>query len=259
MSSREDRRRQAMDQVMDVFGRLRVLVDTGTERRGLTHARAGVLMALHREGSLTGVDLAKRFDVTPRNVTALVDALEAQGLVTRSAAPRRPEGPARRPHPRRPVMATGMQRGYERMTETMLADFSGPELAELERVVGRLAEALDGYQLRSGRAQHLGRHLQVGDEPRELRLLRRRVLRPQDRRRVHGGHDRRLQVPVDESAALLRDPERRPSRACAAVAPRHTTSRGRTSSISASSQGRQAAISSAFGRWWSRRLPAAST
>ena len=87
MSSRGDRRRQAMDQVMDVFGRLRVLVDTGTERRGLTHARAAVLMALYRDGSLTGVDLAKRFDVTPRNVTTLVDALEAQGLVTREPHP----------------------------------------------------------------------------------------------------------------------------------------------------------------------------
>jgi DNA-binding MarR family transcriptional regulator len=88
--------------------------------------------------------------VTPRNVTALVDALEAQGLVTR------------RPHPvdRRALlvaptragrtMAAGMERGYERMTETMLAGFTEPELADLERVVARLAEALDGYQLPSG-------------------------------------------------------------------------------------------------------------
>jgi hypothetical protein len=32
----------------------------------------------------------------------------------------------------------------------MLGGFSDPELADLERVVGRLAEALDGYQPRSG-------------------------------------------------------------------------------------------------------------
>ena len=30
---------------MEVFGRLRVLVDTGTERRGLTHARAADIVA----------------------------------------------------------------------------------------------------------------------------------------------------------------------------------------------------------------------
>jgi len=150
MSSRADRRRQAMDQVMEVFGRLRVLVDTGTERRGLTHARAAVLMALHRDGSLTGVDLAKRFDVTPRNVTALVDALEAQGLVTREPHPLDRRALLVAPTRAGRAMAAGMQRGYERMTETMLAGFTDPELEDLERVVARLAEALDGYQLPSG-------------------------------------------------------------------------------------------------------------
>jgi DNA-binding MarR family transcriptional regulator len=139
-----------MDQVMDVFGRLRVLVDKGTERRGLTHARAGVLMALYRDGSLTGVDLAKRFDVTPRNVTALVDALEAQGLVTREPHPLDRRAVLVAPTRAGRAMAAGMQRGYERMTETMLAGFTDPELADLERVVARLAEALDGYQLPSG-------------------------------------------------------------------------------------------------------------
>jgi DNA-binding MarR family transcriptional regulator len=150
MSSPGDRRRQAMDQVMEVFGRLRVLVDTGTKRRGLTHARAAVLMALYRDGSLTGVDLAKRFDVTPRNVTALVDALEAQGLVTREPHPLDRRALLVAPTRAGRTMAAGMQRGYERMTETMLAGFTDPELADLERVVARLAEALDGYQLPSG-------------------------------------------------------------------------------------------------------------
>src|SRR5207244_2596003 len=88
-----------------------------TPANGLTHARAAVLMALHREGSLTGVDLAKRFKVTPRNVTALVDALESQGLVTRQPHPldRRAQlvAPTRAGH----SMAAGMQRGYGRMTD----------------------------------------------------------------------------------------------------------------------------------------------
>jgi DNA-binding MarR family transcriptional regulator len=99
-----------MDQVMDVFGRLRVLVDAGTERRGLTHARAAVLMALYRDGSLTGVDLAKRFDVTPRNVTALVDALEAQGLVTRQPHPLDRKALLVAPTRAGRAMAVGMQR-----------------------------------------------------------------------------------------------------------------------------------------------------
>ncbi len=49
-----------------------------------------------------------------------------------------------------------------------------------------------------------------------------------------------------------------PSRSCAAVAPRQTTMRGRTAAISASSQGRQAAISREFGFLCSRILPRGS-
>jgi hypothetical protein len=38
-----------------------------------------------------------------------------------------------------------MARGYERMTETLLAGFSERDLADLERVAGLLALALDQY------------------------------------------------------------------------------------------------------------------
>jgi hypothetical protein len=50
----------------------------------------------------------------------------------------------------------------------------------------------------------------------------------------------------------------RPSRAFAAVAPRQTTTRGPTMASSASSHGRQARISAAFGVLWIRRLAFAS-
>lgn len=50
----------------------------------------------------------------------------------------------------------------------------------------------------------------------------------------------------------------RPSRDWAAVAPRQTITLGRMAAISASSQGRQAAISVAFGFLWMRRLPRGS-
>ena len=51
----------------------------------------------------------------------------------------------------------------------------------------------------------------------------------------------------------------RPSSACAATEPRHTSTRGFTSASSDSSHGRQALISSALGFWWMRRLPRAAT
>src|SRR5439155_13004256 len=49
-----------------------------------------------------------------------------------------------------------------------------------------------------------------------------------------------------------------PISACAAVEPRQTIARGLTARISASSHGRQALISTAFGFLWMRRLPRGS-
>ena len=46
-----------------------------------------------------------------------------------------------------------------------------------------------------------------------------------------------------------------PTMPFAAVAPRTTTSSGRTRAISASSHGRQARTSYVVGVWWIRRLP----
>jgi DNA-binding MarR family transcriptional regulator len=73
---------------------------------GLTLARTHLLWVLHHQGPSTQVDLAHAMEVTPRNVTALVDALIATGFVTRS------------PHPsdRRAVLVALTDRGTSTMT-----------------------------------------------------------------------------------------------------------------------------------------------
>ena len=59
---------------------------------GLTHAQFKTLMAVrYGSGEVGGVQMnhiASWLGVTPRNVTAIVDALEAMGLVARAADPR---------------------------------------------------------------------------------------------------------------------------------------------------------------------------
>src|SRR5512133_1852278 len=57
------------------------------EQLGLTPARAEVLWLLNRGGPLTQRQLSQTLKCTPRNVTGLVDALEAAGLVTRKPHP----------------------------------------------------------------------------------------------------------------------------------------------------------------------------
>lgn len=62
-------------------------MEQGLAARGLTRARASVLWNLHHRGSMTQRAVAEAIGVTPRNVTGLVDALEADGFVARGPHP----------------------------------------------------------------------------------------------------------------------------------------------------------------------------
>lgn len=62
-------------------------IEQGLAERGLTRARATALWeVLHRE-PITQRQLAEALKVTPRNVTALVDAMEKTGFVKRKDHP----------------------------------------------------------------------------------------------------------------------------------------------------------------------------
>ncbi len=62
-------------------------MERGLAARGLSRARATVLWNLHGGGPMTQRALATAIGVTPRNVTGLVDALEADGFVARGPHP----------------------------------------------------------------------------------------------------------------------------------------------------------------------------
>ena len=83
-----------MDEQLRIFDRLlevSMLIQHDLERSfagtGLTAARTHLLWELHRLGPSNQRTLAEALQVSPRNVTGLVDALEAGGFVTRSAFP----------------------------------------------------------------------------------------------------------------------------------------------------------------------------
>src|SRR5919109_1057173 len=59
----------------------------GLAERGLTVARAGLIWELQENGPCTQRALSRALRVTPRNVTGLVDALEADGVLERTAHP----------------------------------------------------------------------------------------------------------------------------------------------------------------------------
>jgi DNA-binding MarR family transcriptional regulator len=112
--------------------------------RGLTRARATVIWFLHQGGPMTQRQLADALDVTPRNVTGLIDALQAAGFVDRN------------PHPedRRATLVTltalgrraaaAMQADRERLANFLFTDLASADrsalVAALERVLARLVD-----------------------------------------------------------------------------------------------------------------------
>src|SRR5258705_12445070 len=77
----------AMDRLFDLAVVLGDLMTRRLAKHGLTPARAEVVWLLHHGGPRTQRELSQALKCTPRNVTGLVDALEAAGFVARSAHP----------------------------------------------------------------------------------------------------------------------------------------------------------------------------
>lgn len=59
----------------------------GMARLKLSRSRAAVLWELHHQGPITQRQLSDALQVTPRNITGLVDALELDGFVVRTKHP----------------------------------------------------------------------------------------------------------------------------------------------------------------------------
>jgi DNA-binding MarR family transcriptional regulator len=83
----ESRHEPALDQVLELTVLLNDDMNASFERDGLTPARAHLLWVLQGRGQSTQRVLADALRVSPRNITGLVDGLEASGLVVRQPHP----------------------------------------------------------------------------------------------------------------------------------------------------------------------------
>ena len=109
---------------------------------GLTAARTHLLWILHHAGPSNQQSLATALGVSPRNVTGLVDALEAGGYVVR------------RPHPtdRRATLVTLTERGRQTMAgmvhdrqaiaDRLVEGFGDARLGRLDTDLATIAERL---------------------------------------------------------------------------------------------------------------------
>ena len=115
-------------------------------RDGLTVARAHLLWELQQRGPSTQRILAEALDVSPRNITGLVDGLVATGFVTREPHPtdRRATLVSFTEHGAR--TAKEMDQGRGELAELLFADMSDKRfnglVLGLEAVLDRLKAKL---------------------------------------------------------------------------------------------------------------------
>lgn len=126
--------------IADLFQRDMARAFDGT---GLTTARVHLLWVLQHAGPSTQQALAQLCEVTPRNITGLVDALEKSGHVRRT------------PHPtdRRAVLVeltdtatetmARMQEEHAQLNETLLSAIEPSDRAAVERGLSAVAAHLE--------------------------------------------------------------------------------------------------------------------
>jgi DNA-binding MarR family transcriptional regulator len=138
----------ALEHLFEVAVWLTEAMDRGLAERGLTRPRAELLWRLRGRSPMTQRELSQALRCTPRNVTDLVDALEAAGLVSRG------------PHPtdRRATLvslteagdaaAARMQADYQNLASALFFDLSGADLTTfasvIDQTLSRLREASGG-------------------------------------------------------------------------------------------------------------------
>lgn len=77
-----------LDKVFELAGVLGDLMQTTLTERGLTTARAEVLLVLHHHGQpMVQRELSQALRCTPRHITTLIDVLEANSWVSRGPHP----------------------------------------------------------------------------------------------------------------------------------------------------------------------------
>ncbi len=139
----EDLRAGVLGELLRLAPVLDRLTAEGLSRRGLSHARARLLLVLADDGPQVMSALSDALDVTPRAVTALVDRLESDNLV------RRCQHPTDRRSTVVQLTATGrrtcreMRAGYRLLAEELLGSLDRAGLTTSRRVLEQVGSGLE--------------------------------------------------------------------------------------------------------------------
>jgi DNA-binding MarR family transcriptional regulator len=107
--------------------------------RGLTRARAAVIAFLHRGGPMRQRDLAEALRVSARNVTGLLEGLEATGFVARTVHPNDRRATLVTLTEQGKAVAKAMQTDEQRLARFLFADVADDDM---DRFAATLDHAL---------------------------------------------------------------------------------------------------------------------
>jgi len=132
----------ALGQVLELAVLMNDDMTQSLAREGLTVPRAHLLWELHHRGPSTQRVLAEALDVSPRNITGLVDGLVASGFVTREPHPtdRRATLVSFTEHGAR--TAKEMDEGREQLAELLFSGMSDKQFDGLVEGLGAVLARL---------------------------------------------------------------------------------------------------------------------
>jgi DNA-binding MarR family transcriptional regulator len=119
------------------------LQDFGAREYGLGFARGRVLWALRGSGPVLMRALSQALGISPRTVTGLVDALEADGWVTRGPHPADRRATIISLTPAADAALAKLSEHYEGLAHDLLGDLPEDDLARCRAVITTLEERLD--------------------------------------------------------------------------------------------------------------------
>jgi len=119
------------------------LMDHGAREYGMGFARGRVLWALQASGPVVMRALSQQLGISPRTVTGLIDALEADGWVTRAPHPEDRRATIVSITPASEAALATMRAGYEGLAHDLLAGIDPDDLAACQSVLGIIQARLD--------------------------------------------------------------------------------------------------------------------
>ena len=118
------------------------LLDLGAREYGMGFARGRVLWALQESGPVVMRALSDRLGISPRTVTGLIDALEADGWVTRTPHPEDRRATIIAITPAAVSALAALRDSYEGLAHDLLGDIPAGDLATCRAVLTTLQERL---------------------------------------------------------------------------------------------------------------------